>query len=92
MAIEFPKEPNCELCNTEPATFFVHREDEGWCFTGTCDESLGEYPIQIERFFNSPPSTTDWLAHLYEKSWMDWSDFGAMFHRFRKSTNSFEQV
>jgi len=64
----------------------------GWRFCGACMYEEGTYPIEIDRFFHSPPATVDWIAHLHEKNWMDWRDFADMMDRFRHSTQSYGQV
>ncbi len=59
-----------------------------WQFT--CDECANSgYQVETWRFFHSPASTVDWIAHLHEKSWMDWDDFALMMWRFREATQSY---
>lgn len=85
----FKKKPMCEVCRLEEATSFSYFKNGGWKFTGACTVDTERYYIELYRFFNSPSSTTDWLAHMDEKTWMDWKDFMSMMHRFRKATDSF---
>jgi hypothetical protein len=61
----------------------------GWRFCGACMNEEGTYSIEVDRFFRSAPTTVDWIAHLNEKTWMDWRDFADMIDRFRASTQSY---
>jgi hypothetical protein len=58
-------------------------------FCCECTSEKEVYYIEFHRFFASPAATVDWLAHMHEKSWMDWPDFMAMMHRFRAATASY---
>lgn len=94
----FNKTPICEFCQKMEATSFSHFQlhkstgaSQGWLFTCKCTEALEDYVIRIENFFSSPPATIDWLAHMNEKTWMDWSNFMMMIDRFRTATDSFNQ-
>jgi hypothetical protein len=92
-ALKFTKQPVCERCNAEPATSFSYfKESAKWMFTGACTTDTEHYYIEFERFFASPSSTVDWLAHMDEKGWMRWPDFMAMMRRFRKVTDSFNSI
>jgi len=82
------KSPSCELCQKEPATSFSC-VDGRWAFVGSCATNVETYYVQLNRFFASPASTVDWLAHLNEKKWMDWRSFMDMMRRFRTATDSF---
>ena len=93
--VTFPREPVCEVCKKEGAysfSFLSKGDVPCWKFTGECTNGREEYYIVFEKFFNSPAATVDWLAHLQEKSWMDWQDFGLMFWRFRQATESFSHT
>jgi hypothetical protein len=97
MSVKFPKAPKCELCKKKSAiAFWLLRSDSGksrWKFCCNCaDEQDDIYVIMLDRFFHSPASTVDWLAHINEKKWMNWSDFIAMIDRFREATQSYEQL
>jgi len=66
---QFNKTPMCELLGDKPARHFTHRKGK-WLFVSTeAPERFDEYHLEIERFFYSPASTVDWLAHLSEKPW-----------------------
>lgn len=79
------------MCNMESATSFSLVEGE-WVFSGDCTRATERYYVPFDRFFNSPESTVDWLAHLHEKKWMDWKDFADMMDRFREATGSFGKL
>ena len=91
----FKKTPSCELCSAEEATAFSliaisgQPMDGEWKFVGACSNENEEYYIEIERFFKNPPASVDWIAHMHEKSWMNWQSFMDMMTRFRAATNSF---
>ncbi len=85
------KQPLCEVCGAEPATSFSWIK-KTWKFCGVCTMDYEDYYIEFDRFFNSPAATVDWLAHMDEKKWMDWTAFMAMMARFRKATDSFHQT
>jgi hypothetical protein len=94
----FKKTPICEICGNKPATSFSHfrpgniKGVSGWLFTCICTDETEDYYIKLADFFSSPPATVDWLAHVNEKTWVDWSDFMAMMDRFREATDSYNQV
>jgi len=88
----FNKEPICEICNHNQATFFSQHGEGGWKFTCETCENGERYFIVIRGFFKQPAATVDWLAHLNEKNWMDWTDFAEMMYRFRDATNSFFEL
>src|ERR1700736_6699790 len=76
-AQKFPKQPVCEICEKEPADRFVNFHEEeaqgrkrGWVFGGKCLNDQGHYEIEVDRFFDSPAATVDWIAHMHEKTWM----------------------
>ena len=88
--IPFDATPICEECHDETATSFSHVHGK-WMFTGQCTSGTEDYYIEFKRFFRSPASTIDWLAHMNEKNWMDWTDFMNMMDRFRSATKSFHK-
>ena len=55
-------------------------------------DDAGHYEIKIDQFFDSPASTVDWIAHLNEKTWINWKVFADMIDRFREATQSYGQV
>ena len=63
-----------------------------WKFCGLCTSNSEDYYILLEYFFDSPGSTVDWLAHMHEKTGMDWVGFMDMMHRFRNATGSFNKL
>lgn len=99
----FKKKPNCEICGVREATIFLasttfqsYTDGSGnvssteWEFCcAPCAEVNGYYPVEIRRFFDSPASTVDWIAHLHEKGWKDWDSFADMMLRFRAETKSY---
>ncbi|MEY6434247.1 hypothetical protein ABC977_17790 [Thioalkalicoccus limnaeus] len=91
----FKKKPICEVCGNNEATafsFIVRDSDsfEGdWKFVCECTAEKEDYYILIQSFFSRPPAAVDWLAHMHEKSWMDWKNFMEMIYRFRSATDSF---
>jgi hypothetical protein len=93
---KFPQEPLCEWCGEDTAysfSYFKHQPPgRQWQFTCECTSDKETYYVEFDRFFSSPASTTDWLAHLHEKPWMNWKEFMDMIRRFRKATNSFNQI
>lgn len=92
---KFKKEPKCEKCCIEEATAFVCIDGKSpsgigsWKFCCKCTSDEESYYIPIDNFFSHPAVTVDWLAHMHEKTWMNWNDFMDMITRFRKATNSF---
>lgn len=85
---KFRKAPLCEKCGKAEAISFSLIKGK-WMFTCMCTADNESYYIELDRFFRSPASTVDWLAHMSEKPWMDCHDFMEMMHRFRGATNSF---
>lgn len=91
----FKTAPMCEECKTHEATSFTcilgesPPEKNHWRFTCDCTSERDDYYIQFDRFFANPPAVVDWMAHMHEKLWMDWSDFMEMMTRFRAATDSF---
>lgn len=93
----FKNEPTCEACGKNPASAFSYRAPEhegdkgaGWRFTCDCTDDHEDYPIHFTRpdgcgFFDSSDQTVDWLAHMGEKTWMDWQDFHKMMVRLRSA-------
>ena len=80
--------PFCEICKKERATSFSYfdlpdREIKGWKYCCQCTNEYEEYYIQFSRFFGDDTEMVDWLGHMHEKTWMNWSDFMDMMHRFR---------
>lgn len=94
----FKKKPMCEVCGEKEASsfsYFMTNPDahQGeWKFVCGCTSNHENYYIQIKRFFADPPASVDWIAHMHEKSWMDWGNFMTMIYRFRKATNSFSTL
>jgi hypothetical protein len=93
----FDKIPMCEVCGKERATSFSSISQDAsritdWKFCGKCTSNTEDYYILIEEFFDSPGSTVDWLAHMHEKTGMDWGSFMDMMHRFRGATGSFGKL
>jgi hypothetical protein len=90
----FKKKPICEMCGKNEATSFsfIWRDQEAsegdWKFVCECTASSVRYFIPISDFFSRPAATVDWLAHMHEKSWMDWRNFMEMMYRLRKATDS----
>jgi hypothetical protein len=90
MKTKFNHQPLCELTE-EPAEFFVYQNGR-WMFLATnAPEFPSDYSVLIDRFFESPSSTVDWLAHLHENAWFQADDFFDMMDRFRRSTYSYGQ-
>jgi hypothetical protein len=94
----FNQKPICEVCRKKEATSFSFLTESSdfskgdWKFVCDCTAADESYDISINRFFANAPSTVDWLAHMHEKTWMDWSNFMEMMCRFRKATNSFRSM
>jgi hypothetical protein len=89
----FPKEPMCEKCGKNPATAFCWFDSGGkgqWKFCCNCTD--GTYSIMFDSFFSSPASTVDWIVHMNEKDYMNWTDFMAMMDRFRHATGSYGRL
>lgn len=96
MSIEFDKTPMCEVCGKNVATSFSFFDHEApgkrWRFCCLCTSEPETYYVPIDACFSSPSSTVDWLAHLHEKTWIDWGEFMAMMRRFRAATGSFNKL
>jgi hypothetical protein len=98
MPSAFPKPPICEICRKDPAISFSHfppgskGNAQGWLFTCMCTADTEDYYIKFDSIFSSPASTVDWLAHMHEKSWMNWPNFMDMVDRFREATQSYHQI
>lgn len=90
----FKKTPICEECGKGEAVSFSFVGEYSpigkghWKFCCECTESTESRFIQIDQFFSSPSATVDWMAHMHEKTWMDWNDFMNMMTRFREATGS----
>ena len=91
---KFKKKPMCEACEKEPATSFSRFDShpDKWRFTCQCTSESENYYVEIQKFFSSPASTVDWLAHLNEKPWVAWPKFMAMMDRFRAATDSYNSL
>lgn len=89
----FPRTPLCEVCGENPAMSFscLNIREGKWVFSCDCTVGKEEYYIPLGTFFESPAATVNWLAHLAEKSWIDWSSFMQMMKRFRAATNSYNR-
>lgn len=83
----FDKIPKCEACGQNEAisfSYFAEGMNDGtWRYTCACTTDSETYFVMIKDFFATPAATVDWLAHLGEKTWMDWHDFNAMMCRLR---------
>jgi len=85
----------CEVCSKNEATSFsfILTDAESfqgdWKFACECTTENEKYYIQLKDFFANPSSSVDWMAHMHEKSWMDWNNFMEMMDRFRKATDSY---
>jgi len=82
----FTKSPTCEVCHEKPAVSFsfffrdLNQDLDGtWKFVCnyTCETEY--YYISFDDFFSGEAG---WLAHLGEKSWMDWDNWNEMMKRF----------
>ena len=82
------------MCKQKEATSFswVRSDspphDGHWIFSCECTCRDDIYAILLDTFFASPSATVDWMAHMHEKSWMDWHDFMEMMTRFQTATGS----
>ena len=88
----FPNKPKCEVCKKEIATSFSVLADDRWIFASQCVADEEKYYVEFERFFSSPASTVDWMAHLQEKRWFDTGSWFQMMRRFRAATKSYFQI
>jgi len=91
MKPKFRKAPLCELCQDGEAYSFSYVNGK-WVFACACSSETEQYYIQFDRFFKSPGTTVDWMAHMREKVWFDPNDFFDMMDRFRAATNSFNSI
>lgn len=97
----FDQKPMCEICGKQEATHFILETHDNtddavikargvWRFVCQDEEDYNEFAhIPIDRFFQSPSATVDWMAHSHEKAWMNWDNFMDMIQRFRKATGSY---
>lgn len=91
----FKIKPMCEKCAENEATSFsliitdAALSQGDWRFVCECTVENEGYFIPISSFFANPPAAVDWMAHMQEKSWMDWKNFMEMITRFRKATDSY---
>ena len=91
----FKVKPICEACGEKEAesfSFLPFDSDSSngeWKFVCECTSESEHYYIPISNFFANPSATVDWMAHMNEKTWMDWSNFMNMMERFRKVTDSY---
>ncbi len=62
-----------------------------WQFV--CVDCPGEaYDFAVERFFRTPASTVDWMAHLHEKQWFRPRKFFDFIDRLRADGNFYSQA
>jgi len=91
----FKEKPICEACGQNEAisfSFFPFDSDSSkgeWKFVCECTSETEDYYIPIKDFFANPPAAVGWMAHMNEKTWMDWSDFMNMMERFCEVTDSY---
>lgn len=91
----FKKKPICEECGKEEAVSFSFIEEDSatgegqWKFCCECTSGQEAYYIQFDRFFSKPSAQVDWMAHMNEKTWMDWKNFMDMMKRLRDATDSY---
>lgn len=90
------KRPMCEVCGKKPATAFVllsstvpGKREDVWKYACDCTSKTEAYYVEIEHAFRSPEEVVDTLAHLHEKSWMDWNDFANAVTRYRNKQRGF---
>ncbi|HLP45076.1 MAG TPA: hypothetical protein VK469_03980, partial [Candidatus Kapabacteria bacterium] len=95
--INFKETPKCEVCKKNEATAFSFIKDyskEGekgqWKFSCNCTNSTERYYIMFEDFFSDPSKLVNKLAHMHQKTWMDWNNFMDMMTRFRAALSSAE--
>lgn len=99
----FRYKPMCEICGKKKASHFtlerpntsdhlrIKREGK-WRFV--CEDEVGYneyYAVSINRMFESPGETVDWMAHLNEKDYMNWDNFMEMIYRFRREAFGFNR-
>ncbi len=84
--IQFNKAPTCEQCHEKPAvsfSFFFRNLNQGqdgtWRLCCGCTSQTEDYYIEFDNFFSEEAG---WLAHLGEKTWMDWDNWNLMIERF----------
>lgn len=91
--IGWTHKPMCEACGDEIATSFsCSYEPHRWRFTGECTSKDEMYYVEFERFFHSPATIVDWMAHMQEKRWFDAVDFFKMMERLRGATRSYGAI
>lgn len=77
----------CEVCENEEAYSFSFFDSDNYkriCkLTGECTIDSEKYYIEFKRFFNSPQSMTNWIAHMSEKQWFNKEDFITKLIKFR---------
>ena len=80
------KVPTCEVCQEKPAlsfSFFFENINQGqdgtWKLCCDCTSQTEDYYVLFDNFFSGEAG---WMAHLREKTWMDWGDWYAMMKRF----------
>jgi len=89
----FKTKPVCEEYNKSEATSFSlisagsDSSKDNWKFVCEYTAENEGYYIIIDDFFANPPEAVDWMAHMQEKSWMDWNNFMEMMSRFRNATD-----
>ncbi len=94
----FNKKPMCEVCKKKEAISFSlecswdeFQSDPKhygvWKFTCECNENKEQRYILINKFFESPTETIDWMAHYHLKEFVNWDKFMDMIVRFRKEIN-----
>ncbi|PHS69507.1 MAG: hypothetical protein COB23_06025 [Methylophaga sp.] len=84
----FKKQPICEVCGDNEATFVSlipvqpNSMDGSWKFTCDCTSQIEKNPLPINKIFSSPTATAEWLEHMREKNWFKKDDFLAMMNRY----------
>lgn len=85
----------CEICGCELDFldgFFSCPDMEKGAWQFACiDCPDGFYDFYVKRFFNSPGSTIDCLAHLQEKRWFKPDKFFEFMHRLRANGKCYFQ-
>lgn len=98
MKLNFPFWPKCENCKTRNAIGFLpvgsltFGKNPEWTWVCSSDDCPDGYLVEFSRFFHSPASTVDWIAHLSEKPRFNSKAFCEMMVRFREETKCFNQV
>lgn len=92
----FNNKPMCEVCGEKEAISFSleskwqdkadkYKETGTWKFTCECNEHKEQRYIRIDKFFESPTETVDWMDHYHQKGFVNWDNFMEMMVRFRKA-------